>query len=353
MPVRQLRFANLLRSHMRKTMIAHNKPTFGVDEQRVAASIIKSGWVAQGLEVENFEREFCSYLGLPAGHAVALSSGTAALYLALRVLGVRDRGVDVPAYACSSLRHAVAMAGGREILSDTAENSPNADTNELNASDSDFSIIAHMYGLPLNIRGLKKHVIEDCAQALGASVNNIKVGLKGDIGIYSFYATKLITSGGQGGMLVSRYKKYTDAARDFREFDCRKNFKPRFNLQMTDLQAAIGRVQLKRLPGFLDRREQIYNKYKSAGLNLLDIPSSSGNLSPVRFRAVMRVANPEKCIATLKRAGVDAIVPILDWELPGRGRRFPRALMLSRSTVSLPVYPSLSDTEVNRIIKAL
>ena len=97
-------------------MIPHNKPTLDIEEEQAAQKVVRSGWLAQGSEVENFEREFCHFLGLPDEHAVAVTSGTAALFLALWALQAAGRRVAFPAYVCSSLRHAVAMAGGVEVL---------------------------------------------------------------------------------------------------------------------------------------------------------------------------------------------------------------------------------------------
>jgi len=99
-----------------------------------------------------------------------------------------------------------------------------------------------MFGIPVDLTDFKSKItIEDCAQALGAKVNGVPVGLQGNVGIYSFYATKLITSGGQCGMLVCKDKSLVDKVKDYREFDYRQDRKYRFNFQMTDLQAAIGR----------------------------------------------------------------------------------------------------------------
>ena len=112
-------------------------------------------------------------------------------------------------------------------------------------------------------------LINDNCHALGAKINDNMVGLNGTVGIFSFYVTKLMTSGGQGGMLISKNKEYADAARDYREFDLRNDNKKRFNFQMTDLQAAIGREQLKKLPSLIkdqagkkasEKTSEIYHK---------------------------------------------------------------------------------------------
>jgi perosamine synthetase len=334
-------------------LIPHNRPTLGLEEQRAAERVLAGGWLAQGDEVEAFENELCGHLGLPEGHAVAVSSGTAALFLALSVLDARGSSVSCPVYACSALVNAIRLAGAAPVLVDTAAGSPNIDPSQLSRSAVGFAIIPHMFGMPVDISAATNKgvtVIEDCAQALGASSGGAPIGLAGQVGIFSFYATKMITSGGQGGMLVSRDRGVADAARDYRQFDGRDDRKPRFNFQMTDLQAAIGRVQLRKLPGFIARRAEIFARYRDCGLDLLD---DQGRGVPVRYRIVVRTGNPRGLIDKLARSDIKAIVPVEDWELLGPADRFPNAAALSRTIVSLPAYPSLSDEELSRVIDIL
>ncbi len=334
-------------------MIPHNKPTLGIEEELAALRILRSGWLAQGPEVEAFENEFCRFVGLPSGQAVAVSSGTAALFLALWALGAENKNVSFPGYVCSALRHAVYMAGGFETIIDVIKDSSNVDLKKIE-KNSQVSIIPHMYGIPADITDLKNtQIIEDCAQALGAKINGISVGLHGEAGIFSFYVTKLMTTGGQGGMFVSKKKELVDAVRDYREFDYRRDTKKRFNFQMTDLQAAIGREQLKKLPSFLSRREEIFQKYKRAGLELLDVKPNDMHLSPVRYRAIMKTNNPKKIIDSLASVSVKAIVPTEDWELLGEHNLLPNALELSRNTVSLPIYPTLTDQNIDIILSTI
>jgi len=118
----------------------------------------------------------------------------------------------------------------------------------------------------------------------------------------------MITSGGQGGAVISRDKELIDRIRDYREFDCRDDVNLRFNFQMTDLQAAIGRAQLKKLPLFIQKREQILSIYRSAGLDLLDAGSATNHT--VRYRAVMRCRDPINIIQRLVVNSVKDIVPI-------------------------------------------
>lgn len=335
-------------------MIPHNRPTLGVEEELAALRVIRSGWLSEGPEVKEFEDEFCKYVGLPSGHAVAVSSGTAALFLALWSLGAHGKRVIYPAYACSSLRHAVGMIEGEGYPVDVQVGTPNIKKSSIQ-NNFDIKIVPHMFGIPVDLAKMDfSTIIEDCAQALGAKINGQHVGLHGVLGIYSFYATKLMTSGGQGGMIISKDETLVEQIRDYREFDYRKDDKKRFNFQMTDLHAAIGREQLKKLPNFLARRENIFNRYKQEGLDLLDInPDDSKFLSPVRYRAIMRTKNPSKIIEALDSIGVKAVIPTEDWELLGNKDSFPNALDLTKGTVSLPIYPSLTDENVDMIIACI
>jgi perosamine synthetase len=123
---------------------------------------------------------------------------------------------------------------------------------------------------------------------------------------------------------------------------------------MTDLQAAIGREQLKKLPSFIKRREEIFQLYKKSGLELLDVKQKDeSSLKPVRFRAIMRTNIPTQIITSLYEADIQAIVPTEDWELLGNQTSFPNSLKLSKETVSLPIYPSLTNEQVNIILSVL
>lgn len=335
-------------------MILHNRPTIGREEKRAVKKVLNSGWLAQGREVEAFENEFCDYIGLPCDHAVAVSSGTAALYLTLWFLGAKVYYTNIPVYTCSAVRNAIRMEDGSEIYSDCATDSVNID---IKKTKSKITIIPYMYGIPFDITKIEKdkkdYIIEDCSQSLGAKVNNIYVGLNGFLGIYSFYATKLITTG-QGGMIVSRNKIIIDILKNYINFDMKNDNKKRFNFQMTDLQASIGREQLKKLPKFLNRREEIFQMYKNAGFNLIDIDNK--NLKPVRYRAIIRTENikhSEYIINQLNKNNIKSIIPIQEKELLDNPENYPNAYKLTQTTVSLPIYPSLKNREVEKIIKVV
>jgi perosamine synthetase len=332
-------------------VIQHNKPTLGQAERDAAVRALNSGWIAQGREVEALEDEVCQVLGLGGGHAVALSSGTAALFLALWALDAKRKRVAIPVYSCAAMRNAVVMAGGEPVPVDVAEDSPNIDADSALAQRVDMVVVAHMFGVPSRCPAARGAVpiIEDCAQALGARIDGRVVGLNGAIGVFSFYATKMLTTGGQGGLLVSSNRALADAVRDYREFDCRRDRAARFNLQMTDLQAAVGRAQLAQLPNFIARRKDIFASYAAAALPLWPRTTSAG-CEPCHYRAVLRVADPLGVIEHFEQGGIRAIVPIEEWELLADAAAFPRAAALACSTVSIPIFPALTGREVAAIV---
>lgn len=334
-------------------MIPHNRPTLGSLESAAATRALQSGWIAQGPEVEAFEHEVCAYLGLPPEHAVALSSGTAALFLALWALAAKGKRVAIPVYSCAAVRNAVVMAGAEPVAVDVSDDAPNIDVEAAARVPVDLIVAAHMFGFPAGWHAQSGSIpiIEDCAQAFGGRLDGMRVGLNGTVGVFSFYVSKMITSGGQGGMLVSRDRSLVDAVRDYRQFDGRRDQRPRFNLQMTDVQAAVGRAQLSQLESFIEKRSAIYARYRAAGLPLWPAHPARG-AQPCFYRAVMRVADPTSAIACLEGNGVRAIVPIADWELLGAPERFPLAAALARNTVSIPLYPSLTQAEIAAVITA-
>jgi perosamine synthetase len=158
-----------------------------------------------------------------------------------------------------------------------------------------------------------------------------------------------MTSGGQGGMFVSKDKRLVERVRDYRDFDCRRDKKHRFNFQMTDVQASIGRVQLKRLPVFLERRKKIFTMYKESALDLIE----SKNNTPVHYRAILKVNDPVEIKEKLLKKGVNVIIPIEDWELLGSRSKYKNAYNLTQATLSLPIYPSLKNKDVEYIIEQL
>lgn len=338
----------MLNQDIIKKMILHNRPNLGLEEKEVALKVLSSQWVSQGEEVLNFENDLCKFFGLPEGHAVVVSSGSSALFLALWVLKGKGKRVGFPVYSCAALRNAVGMLGSKEIFLDCTQGNPNIDYKEAEKKKIDILIAPSMYGIPVELPiKYDYQIIEDLAQSMGAKTNGKRIGLRGDIGICSFYATKMMTSGGQGGAVISKNKNYIDSIRDYREFDCREDSLLRFNFQMTDLQAAIGRVQLKKLPYFIEQREKWFNIYKETNLNLIE--TKNKNFCPVRYRIVHKCRNPYEIIKSLEDNNIKGIIPIEEKELLDKSKDYQFALELTRSTVSLPAHLALSENQVRKI----
>lgn len=264
-----------------------------------------------------------------------VSSGTAALYLAVR--HIKKREITYPIYSFPSVRNAILMANRQPI--------------ETELSDPNQDIFCHMFGnvnttltYPMR-RG--KIFIEDATQALGAKAGSDFIGTLGTYGVFSFASTRIITSGGQGGAVVSMNKSRIDEIRDLRDLDIRNDTKQRFNFGMTDLQAAIGREQLKKIDNFLERREEIFQKYLNGGLDLLR--NKNEYITDVRYGAIVRAHKPLKMITDLGRRGVRALIPIEDLEVPN-AKMFHQSYALTKNRVSLPIYPTLTDKYVDLII---
>lgn len=339
--------------------VPHSRPTLGEAEAEALARVVRSGSIAQGVQVVAFEQEIARTVGVRGG--VACSSGTAALHLALLALDVGERDeVLLPSYACSALLHAVRAVRAVPRLVDSDPESFNMDPEAARKACSPRAkamIVVHSFGLPADLdelKGVGLPVIEAGAHALGASYRGRAVGSIGEVAVFSFYATKLITTG-EGGMLLSDDARILARARDLREYDQKDDDRPRFNYKMTDLQAALGLAQLAQLPEFLKRREAIASVYGEALRALsLRLPVSPPERVRVYYRYVVKGSLPaDHYLARLQARGVEARRPVF--------RPLHRLLGLEgfRGTddawtkaVSLPLYPSLRDEEVERVVTA-
>ena len=328
------------------------------DAERVAR-VVRSGRLAQGAEVEAFERELATRLGVAA--VAAVSSGSAALELALRALDVGPGDeVVVPTYACDALHHAVTRCGAAPVLAD-------ADPETFGPSAKDVAhrltrraravVVVHPFGLALDLDAflaLGVPVVEDCAQAIGARVAGRAVGSRGALAIGSFYATKLITSG-EGGAVAGPAERVA-RVRDARDYDEREELIPRFNFKLTDIQAALGRSQLGRLDTFVARRRAIATRYRArlgsvAGCH----PPRDRGERHVFHRFVVTIERPlGPLIDDLRERGVMARRPVFRPIHRALGLAgYPEADRLWTQCLSLPCYPSLADAEVDAVGAAL
>ncbi len=338
--------------------VPHSRPTLGHAEARALARVVRSGQLAQGPLVERFERAMARRLGV--GHAAAVNSGTAALHLALLALGVGPGDeVMLPSLVCSAPLHAILAAGATPRLVDCDPATANLDPAEARRAvgrRTTAIIVPHAFGLPADLAelcALGPPVIEDCAQALGATYRGRPAGTLGDVCVLSFYATKMLATG-EGGMVLSRRRRLADRVRDLRGYDERPAFRPRFNYKMTDLAAALGLCQLGRLEAFLARRRALAAAYdRELAETPLRLPPRPADRTHAFHRYVVqgtRGAGP--ILAVLGARGIAARRPIFrplhaELKLPG----FPGAAAAWRAMVSLPIYPTLTRREVARVAR--
>lgn len=338
-------------------MIQHSRPTVGVDDVRAVSEVLESGHLSEGPRVAAFEEAVALRLGARGG--VAASSGTAALGLALQALGIAPGDeVVLPAYACSALGHAVRFAGGSPVLADIRDDlalDPEDVARRLSGKTRAV-VVVHPFGHPVPLAqylewGLP--VIEDCAQALGATFHGRPAGSQGAVAVCSFYATKMIASG-EGGMLVSRHENVLRRARDLRGGRC--GTPGAFNHKLSDLAAALGLAQLRQLDSFVARRREIADRYDAAfAETALRIPKREISAEPCFSRYVVRVpAEASLFVGTLRWRGVEAKRAIADpLVATADPDDFPEAARAFEECVSLPIYPSLDDGEAEHVVAAV
>lgn len=341
-----------------RPQIPHSRPTLGPLEEQAARQVLASHHLAAGQEVRRFEEEVAAFLGLAGG--VATSSGTAALHVALVTLGVGPGDeVVVPSYVCSAVMHAVTATGARPVPVDVLPDGnldPEAARRAV-GSRTRALVVTHAFGAPADLDQLVRlrvPVVEDVAQALGARYRGRPVGSFGTVTVCSFYATKMITSGGEGGMVLAYDRSLLARARKLCTSDGRGDLQ-RFNYRMTDLQAAVGRVQLSRLQEFVARRQALAALYTGqlSGKGLELLPAEAWQTERVWYRYVVHGGDARRLLRGLRWAGVEAKRPIrqpLHRALGLKG--FPMAEVLHATAVSLPIHPSLQEPEVVHVAQA-
>jgi perosamine synthetase len=343
---------------VQKDTIPHSKPTLGPEEARAVSAVIESGYIAEGKIVQKFEKDFAGFLKV--AHAASTSSGTAALHLTLLAMEVGPGDeVIIPSYVCSALLNAVNYTGATPILAEINPATFNLDAADVKGRISKRTkaiIVPHLFGLPADLKPLREldvPIIEDCAQAVGSTYHRHPVGTFGDAAVFSFYATKMITTG-EGGMVVTNSRDIAERIRDLKKYDQREKYKVRFNYKMTDIQAALGLVQFERLESIIRRRRSIAEKYIS-GFNSFDLNLPPADVGHIYFRYVIGLKKEALTwIQTLSRLGVTCARPLyfpLHRYLKMQG--FPVTEKAWRQSISIPIYPTLTEEEINRVIHAV
>jgi dTDP-4-amino-4,6-dideoxygalactose transaminase len=351
----------------RVTMIPHSRPSIEIADIRAATEVLQSCQIAQGGVVEQFERGMAAYFGLSGG--VAVTSGPAALEVALRALGIGS-GDDVllPSYVCAAPLLAIQRVGAIPRLVDIDLDTFNIDpsaAHQVMTPKTKAIIVPHLFGLSADLTELEAlgvPIIEDCAQTLGATEQGRPVGSVGMMTVCSFYATKLLCAG-EGGMVLSRDESLLERSRRLREYDESPSLHPgSTNLKMTDLQAAIGLAQLERLGSFIERRRLLAEEYRTAlsGTGLVQ-PLVPPDHTHTYYRFVVRLTDLgskadglHDVIGRFEARGIQCRKPVFRslhryLELDG----FPFSEEAEQTALSIPLFPALTDEDAAQILMAL
>jgi len=345
-------------------MIPHSRPFVGQKENSAVCKVIASGQLAQGNEVTLLEKEMSSFVGHHYG--LAVSSGTTALFGALKALGVsKGDKVIIPSYACTALANAVYMSGAEPVLCDVDYETALMSVNTVKAvlqKKTAAIIVPHLFGYPAPAHQIEQAldipVIEDCAQCIGASIDGKNTGSLTSVSTFSFYATKVICTG-EGGLIATSDKRIANNLNNMREYDNRPSYEPRMNMKCTDIQAAIARVQLSRLPSFINKRKIIAKKYNSALENntlLRHIASDTASISQMYYRYVLRVNRAQQLaiVRYLKSQGIACGRPVFKpFHKYTHQNNFIVSEKLHNELLSIPIYPALSNSEISTIADCL
>lgn len=351
-------------------MIRMARPIIGEEEKRAVLAALESGQLAQGPRVAEFEEGFARFVGVD--HAVAVSSGTAALIVALLAheIGPGDEVITTP-FSFAATANAVLIVGARPVFVDVREDDFNIDPALIEAAVTPRTraiLPVHLFGHPCDMEAIvaiaRRHdlaVIEDACQAHGARVRDRTVGSFGT-GCFSFYATKNLTTG-EGGMLTTSAPGVAERARRIRNHGESRRYHSEllgYNFRMTDVAAALGLAQLARLPE-LNERRRANARYLSEHLRGVVAPCEREGYRHVYHQYTVRVPwGRDGLAAALREAGIETSIfyptPVHRQTLYrdlGYDISLPIAERLSREVLSLPVHPSLSESDLEAIVAAV
>lgn len=349
------------------------KPIIGDEERAAVDRVLRSGMVAQGPEVAAFEREFSQHFvqGRPV---VAVNSGTSGLHLGLLAAGVGPGDeVIVPSFTFAATGNSVALTGATPVFVDIEPDTFSLDPAAVEAAITDRTrgiLPVHLYGHPARLRELsaiaEKHSValyEDAAQAHGASLDGRPVGTWGEWAMFSLYPTKNMTSG-EGGMVSAVDDAFARRVRLLRNQGMERQYENEivgFNARMTDIHAAIGRVQLTKVDDWTAQRRR-NAAFLDANLRGVVVPPVVDGAVHVYHQYTIRVAEDrDGFVQALKdehQVGSGVYYPIPNHRLPSLapyapGLDLPETERAAREVVSLPVHPSLSQDDLERIVAAV
>ena len=353
-------------------MIPIAKPIIEDEEVEEVVKVLRSGFIAQGPKVAEFEEKFAEYVGVK--YAVASSSGTTALHLALLAAGVGpgDEVITTP-FTFAATGNSILYVGAKPVFVDIDSETYNINHEKIENAITDKTraiMPVHLYGQPADMDPInviaQEHdliVIEDSAQAHGATYNGKKTGSLGDIGCFSFYPTKNMTTS-EGGIITTNSEEIAEKSRVLRshgESGRYTHVMLGYNFRMTDIAAAIGIVQLKKLEKFNEKRienarflTEHINKIKG-----IKAPYVAGNVKHVFHQYTVRAKKRDQLAAFLKErdigTGVHYPTPIHKqpyYKELGYRDSMPVSEKAVEEVLSLPVHPALSGADIQRIIDA-
>jgi perosamine synthetase len=354
---------------MSSRMIPAAGPIIGAEERAAVDRVLHSGVIAQGPEVAAFERDFADLVD--GRTCVAVNSGTAGLHLALLAAGVGPGDeVIVPSFTFAATANSVALTGATPVFADVEPDHLCLDPDAVAAAVTEHTVgimPVHLYGHPADLtrlgavaehRGLA--LFEDAAQALAASWHGRPVGTFGTFAMFSLYPTKNITSG-EGGMVSCAGAEIARKIRLLRNQGMERPYENEvvgFNARMTDVHAAIGRVQLTRLAGWTERRQR-NAKFFDKNLEGVVVPTVADGATHVYHQYTVRVLghNRDRVAAELgaRGVGIGIYYPIPIHRLPSfdLGLDLPETERAAREVLSLPVHPGLSQADLERVVEAV
>jgi len=338
---------------------------------QATADVYASGWFVLGKRVEKFESEFANYCG--AKYAVGVGSGTEALHLALVACGVEygDEVITV-ANTCVPTISAISFAGAKPLLVDIDEQTFTINPaliEERITEKTKVIMPVHLYGQCADMDAIlaiaKKHnlfVIEDCAQSQGSMYKGRMAGTMGDMGAFSFYPSKNLGAFGDGGLVLTNNEQLAQKLTKLRNYGQEKRYYHSikgFNSRLDELQAAILSVKLPYLEQWNQRRREIAKLYNDAFIPIgINCPQETGDRFHVYHLYVVRVTRRDHFQRLLADVGISTVIhypiPIHQqesyWELQDQSKFLLTTERVSKQIVSIPIYPELTNNEVDYII---
>ena len=346
------------------------KPLIGQEERAAVDRVLRSGMLAQGPEVAAFEQEFSAHFGLGRS-CVAVSSGTSGLHLGLLSAGVEPGDeVIVPSFTFAATANAVVLAGATPVFADIEAGSFCLDPASVEAAVTDRTVgimPVHLYGHPADMPALQaiadRHglqIFEDAAQAHGASLGDTPVGAFGAFAMFSLYPTKNMTSG-EGGMVSVATPEVERMMRLYRNQGMQRPYENEvvgFNNRMTDIHAAIGRVQLTKIDSWTKQRQE-NAAFLSTHLDGVTLPAVAEGAVHVYHQYTIRIPDDRDGLARALRdehnIGSGMFYPIPTHELAPFtvDVDLPATAQAAKECLSLPVHPSLAEEDLDRVVTAV